>query len=283
VLTVVTFLSDNAKGACTLSMERLGKMLNRSTRGLQDTIKRLEEVGLVIVQRRPGLTMRISPAIHLVFAEYGGAVAWFIEALSPPQGARGRPRSEGNVIYAEATFGLGMAEKTPEACFVGLQKNPGRKLRRFSEKPRKHDAKTPEACFQNPGSVDSDDISNEIPKEKSLIYAAANARDVVVDFEEVQPQAMAEPSVPDREFRIRGEAEGLGNGSMLPGAELGPLIQHGAARARQGRLTLDAPKIAPLDRYGESTERRERVYALLADALAPFGKKCSATATGPPD
>jgi hypothetical protein len=97
----------------------------------------------------------------------------------------------------------------------------------------------------NPNSLTL--ITAEASLRSASAAAKAPAEPVIVDFQEVRKNAVAPANC----------------SAVKP------------SRARQGSLGLDAPKVTPLDRYGESTENRERVYVLMRDALALWGNGCT--------
>jgi len=60
ILTLITYLSDNANGTCFLSISNMAKLFDRSRQCIVDNILALEEDGLIGIARIGGMPNRSS-------------------------------------------------------------------------------------------------------------------------------------------------------------------------------------------------------------------------------
>ncbi len=144
ILNLITLLSDNNDGMCTLSIERMAELFGRTPRCIRETIDSLEEDGLLNIERINGFPNRYWPAVSASLADLSPAISWFVDALSTKPGARGRPT------------------KTPERAFLTLSENPGTSVPPISEK-------TPEREGKNPGTSEHSISLRDISKRDSLV------------------------------------------------------------------------------------------------------------------
>ena len=63
ILTLITYLSDNAKGTCTLPISKMQELFKRSRQCIVDNILALEEDGIIGVARIDGMPNRYWPRI----------------------------------------------------------------------------------------------------------------------------------------------------------------------------------------------------------------------------
>lgn len=83
VAILVTTLSDNSNGACSVSIARIAQFLGRSERAISDCVKRLEEGGQIFVERIPGVGNFMWPVVNPVFAEYRDAITIVLDSYAP--------------------------------------------------------------------------------------------------------------------------------------------------------------------------------------------------------
>jgi hypothetical protein len=83
VLALVTYLSDNKEGCCTLSVERIAAFLSRDPRRIRDAIARLEHARCISVERRAGATSRALPWVHHWFGSSKDPLIWMVDARAP--------------------------------------------------------------------------------------------------------------------------------------------------------------------------------------------------------
>jgi hypothetical protein len=88
ILTLITYLSDNAQGICFLSITILMVLLDRSRQCIIDNILGLEEDGLIGVARIDGMPNRYWPRIPAALVEMSPNPVWVIEALTAVPKAR---------------------------------------------------------------------------------------------------------------------------------------------------------------------------------------------------
>lgn len=98
LIALNTFYSDNKRGACSLSVDRMARFLSRSERAVTDAIGRMETGGVIIIERRHRDTHLITPYIRREFGDARDPIMWIMEARAPKleQGKPGRPRKEPN-------------------------------------------------------------------------------------------------------------------------------------------------------------------------------------------
>ena len=124
VLVVITILSDNNNGYCTLGVERLAKLLSRDERRIRDAIKRLVAAGVLNVEAPAGKAYRYWPVVSRDFVDSKASSVWFVDAFSPAPQRRGRPN------------------KTPDTP-----------VRPLTDKPRTDEAGVFECEAENPGHI----------------------------------------------------------------------------------------------------------------------------------
>ena len=88
ILTLITFLSDNAKGTCFLTISRMQGLFGRSRQCIVDNILALEEDGLIGVARTGGMTNCYWPRIPTALVEMSPNPVWVIDALATMPKAR---------------------------------------------------------------------------------------------------------------------------------------------------------------------------------------------------
>jgi hypothetical protein len=88
ILTLVTYLSDNAKGTCYLSITKVMELLDRSRQCVVDNILGLEEDGLIGVARVDGMPNCYWPRIPAALKEMSPNPIWVIDALTTVPKAR---------------------------------------------------------------------------------------------------------------------------------------------------------------------------------------------------
>lgn len=79
VLAIITFLSDNEAGACTVGHAMMGQILGRSRTAIAEASSRLAKAGLIETSPKRALSSPIIPRV--VTAGYNH-LAWLIEALA---------------------------------------------------------------------------------------------------------------------------------------------------------------------------------------------------------
>jgi hypothetical protein len=88
ILTLITYLSDNAKGTCYLSITKVMELLDRSRQCVVDNILGLEEDGLIGVARVDGMPNCYWPRIPAALKEMSPNPIWVIDALTTVPKAR---------------------------------------------------------------------------------------------------------------------------------------------------------------------------------------------------
>lgn len=91
VLALVTYLSDNREGCCTLSVERIAAFLSRDQRRIRDAVARLEQAGCISVERRAGATSRAVPWVHHWFGSSEDPLIWIVDARAPAKAVKPTP------------------------------------------------------------------------------------------------------------------------------------------------------------------------------------------------
>jgi hypothetical protein len=81
ILTLITYLSDNAKGVCVLSITKMQELLNRSRPCIIENILALETEGLIGVARVDGMPNSYWPRIPAALAEMSPNPVWVVEAV----------------------------------------------------------------------------------------------------------------------------------------------------------------------------------------------------------
>jgi hypothetical protein len=82
ILTLIVYLSDNAKGTCHLSISEMQKMLMRSRQCIVDNILALEMDGSIGIARINGMPNSYWPRIPAALAEMSPNPLWFVEAVT---------------------------------------------------------------------------------------------------------------------------------------------------------------------------------------------------------
>jgi hypothetical protein len=82
ILTLITYLSDNAKGICSLTITRMMELFARTRQCILDNIEALEADGLIGVARVDGMPNVYWPRIPAALAEINPNPVWFVEALT---------------------------------------------------------------------------------------------------------------------------------------------------------------------------------------------------------
>ena len=88
ILTLITYLSDNAKGICSLTITRMMDLFSRTRQCIVDNIEGLEADGLIGVARVDGLPNVYWPRIPAALAEMSPNPVWFLDALTSTPKAR---------------------------------------------------------------------------------------------------------------------------------------------------------------------------------------------------
>src|SRR5262249_53024759 len=88
ILTLITYLSDNAKGTCFLTITKMMELLDRSRQCIVDNIVALEEDGLIGIARNDGMPNCYWPRIPAALAEMSPNPVWMIGALTTVPKAR---------------------------------------------------------------------------------------------------------------------------------------------------------------------------------------------------
>src|SRR5262249_31835783 len=81
ILTLITYLSDNAKGVCVLSISKMQELLNRSRPCIVENILALEAEGLIGVARIDGMPNTYWPRIPPALTEMSPTPVWGVEAV----------------------------------------------------------------------------------------------------------------------------------------------------------------------------------------------------------
>jgi hypothetical protein len=81
ILTLITYLSDNAQGVCSLSITKFQQLLNRSRPCIVENILALEAEGLIGVERIDGMPNRYWPRIPAALAEMSPNPVWVVDAI----------------------------------------------------------------------------------------------------------------------------------------------------------------------------------------------------------
>jgi hypothetical protein len=82
-LLFVTLFSDNNRGRCEYSMDRIARFFGRSSRAIQDAMKRLENQGLISRELR-GRGYVYWPVVNRAFAIDRAHHGWLVDAMAPP-------------------------------------------------------------------------------------------------------------------------------------------------------------------------------------------------------
>lgn len=91
LLLLITYFADNNSGACTVSLARLARVLDRSERRTKAALARLVEMGMVLVEERPGHTSLVTPWVRQKYWSDGDHITWWLDAHAPVSRPRGRP------------------------------------------------------------------------------------------------------------------------------------------------------------------------------------------------
>lgn len=86
VFAIVTFLSDNEAGVCTVAQANIGKVLGRSRTAIAEASARLTKSGLIEVTPKRAISSPVIP--RAVTASYNH-LAWLIEALAADVPSKG--------------------------------------------------------------------------------------------------------------------------------------------------------------------------------------------------
>jgi hypothetical protein len=84
ILTLIVYLSDNAKGTCLLSITKMQELLMRSRQCIVDNILALEADGSIGIARIDGMPNCYWPRIPAALVEMSPNPAWFVEAVASP-------------------------------------------------------------------------------------------------------------------------------------------------------------------------------------------------------
>lgn len=115
ILLLVTYLSDNDQGCCRLTMARMAKFFGRTERAVRDAVVRLEDAGVIRIERTTGRnSSRSWPVINRMFADEGFSIIWLVDARAPGKSVATNP---------EADFLVG-GTSNPEADFLVHGANP---------------------------------------------------------------------------------------------------------------------------------------------------------------
>ena len=79
VATVITLLSDNAKGACTVSQQTMAKLFGRSRAAIADAQSRLRDDSIIVTTR--GRTAGSHPVIPRAVTKSYNHMTWMIDAV----------------------------------------------------------------------------------------------------------------------------------------------------------------------------------------------------------
>lgn len=103
ILLLITLLSDNNDGQCSLSTTRMAELLDRDQKTIRNAIDSLQSDGLIFVIRLAnGLPNSYYPAVPPAVATMNPNVTWFVKALSSER-PWGRPSRETLAsVYAAA-------------------------------------------------------------------------------------------------------------------------------------------------------------------------------------
>jgi len=82
IFMLITYLSDNAKGTCIVSIARMAELFGRSRQCIVDNILALEKDGLIGVARVDGMPNRYWPCIPAALKDMSPNPAWVIDALT---------------------------------------------------------------------------------------------------------------------------------------------------------------------------------------------------------
>ena len=88
ILTLITYLSDNAKGTCFLSITKMQELFDRSRQCIVDNILALEEDGLIGIARIDGMPNCYWPRMPAVLVQMSPNPVWVIDALTTMSRAR---------------------------------------------------------------------------------------------------------------------------------------------------------------------------------------------------
>jgi hypothetical protein len=88
ILTLITYLSDNAKGTCFLSISKMQELFDRSRQCVVDNIVALEEDGLIGIARSDGMPNLYWPRIPAALVELSPNPLWVVNALTSLPKAR---------------------------------------------------------------------------------------------------------------------------------------------------------------------------------------------------
>ncbi len=83
-LLFVTLFSDNNRGRCEYSMDRIARFFSRSPRAIQDAMKRLENQGLISRELR-GRGYVYWPVVNRAFAIDRAHHGWLVDAMAPAE------------------------------------------------------------------------------------------------------------------------------------------------------------------------------------------------------
>jgi hypothetical protein len=84
VYLITTLLSDNDKGACTISQPSMSRLFNRSVSSIADAQRRLRDDGLIVTTR--GRYAGSHPVIPRAVTQSYNHMVWLIEAINTHEG-----------------------------------------------------------------------------------------------------------------------------------------------------------------------------------------------------
>lgn len=114
VLVMAAAFSDNADGACSISIDRMAKFLSRDRRTIEAALARIQDDRLVISEAVPGRPNRLTPYVHETFGRSTDPLTVILDAWAPRAPAKpvGRPRKLDSEIPPSPRMPLLFPENT---------------------------------------------------------------------------------------------------------------------------------------------------------------------------
>jgi hypothetical protein len=148
ILTLITYLSDNDKGVCYLSIVKLMELLNRTRQCILDNIEALEKDGLIGVARIDGMPNVYWPRIPAALAEMSPNPVWFVDAMTAPVKAK---------IYRNVDEAIAAATRDQS---IPVDQSSALDRSSAADRDRSIPAKEPVYSNQGTGLFEADSISS---------------------------------------------------------------------------------------------------------------------------
>jgi hypothetical protein len=123
ILLLLHAYSDNDRGTCFLSVDRMAKLLRRSITAVSAAIARLENIDLVTVERVPGRSSLYVVRAPKLLAS-AGQITWLLDALAPMEPPRKHGVRRDDPVSDSHQGGSGAVPNTPTAALPSVDNYP---------------------------------------------------------------------------------------------------------------------------------------------------------------